>query len=178
MKPRLNVGCGRYPLLGWMNLDSSSEALADVYQSATPLQFPDEWFSEIFAGHFLEHLTREDGLQFLKDAYRCLEPGGKLGIVVPDTKAVMCAWLNRIGRTVEYPEGVFNAIDDLDAVCHLFLYSTAQESNHLWSYDRDTLARILTEAGFRVTKEIDRMSDPRITVGAWYQVGLEAVKEC
>jgi hypothetical protein len=67
-------------------------------------------------------------------------------------------------------------VNDLDAVCGMFLYSPLQTSPHKWSYDLGTLARILEGAGFTIAGEIDRYRDPRIPVGAWYQCGLEAVK--
>lgn len=65
---------------------------------------------------------------------------------------------------------------DLDEVCTLFLYSTAQASPHRWSYDLFTLRRALERAGFVVDAQIDRWRDPRLGTGQWYQMGLDCHK--
>ncbi len=173
---RLNVGCGVHPLLHWTNLDADPGAIADVYQHVPPLPFPEAGLDEIYAGHFLEHLTPEEATAFLAECQRCLVPGGRLGLVVPDTREVLTRWLQGAIDCVEYPAGTFHAVADLDAVCRLFLYSTVQDSPHRWSYDLGTLARLLERTGFLVTGEIDRYRDPRIPVGAFYQCGLDSIK--
>jgi hypothetical protein len=71
---------------------------------------------------------------------------------------------------------VYWPIADLHTICSLYLYSSVQPSRHQWSYDLGTLARACRMAGFEVTGEIHRYSDPRISVGAWYQVGVNCVK--
>jgi hypothetical protein len=106
-----------------------------------------------------------------------LVPGGRLGVVVPDTREIMRRWLAGDPTTFEMPVGRVSRVDDLDDVCALFLYSTIQPSRHRWSYDAGTLARALERVGLRPTDEIDRHADPRLAAGAWFQVGLDAVKE-
>lgn len=173
---RLNIGCGQHPLLFWQNLDGDPNAIADHYAIVPPLPFEDEAFDDIYAGHVLEHLSPRDAHRLLIECRRCLAPGGRLGIVVPDTREVLTRWLNNALDCVEYPEGVFHAVNDLDEICAVFLYSTVQASPHRWSYDLETLHRAIEAAGFVVTGEIDRYRDARIPVGAWYQCGLDAVK--
>ena len=38
----------------------------------------------VFSSHFLEHLTKTKGEQFLNDIYRIMKPGGLVRILVPD----------------------------------------------------------------------------------------------
>ena len=174
---RLNVGCGEWPLHYFVNLDADTSLLADLHVTVPPLPFDDGALDDIYAGHFLEHLAPAEAREFLAEAYRCLVPGGRLGIVVPDTREIMRRWLDGAMDHVEYPANRWHPVADLDAVCGLFLYSsTVQASRHQWSYDRYTLARLLTTAGFEVVQEIDRYTDPRIASGAWYQCGLDARK--
>lgn len=173
---RLNVGCGEWPLLYWVNLDASPNVHADIHQQVPPLPFEDGSLDEIYAGHCLEHLSQADAKAFLIECQRCLVPGGKLGIVVPDTREIMARYLRGDIDAVEFPAGVYRPIADLDQVCELFLYSTAQESPHQWSYDLATLKRLLEAHGFIVERQIDRYRDPRIPVGAWYQCGWDAHK--
>ncbi len=174
---RLCVGSGQFPLLYWTNCDSDPKAVADIYQHVPPIPFEDASLDEIYAGHVLEHMSREDTPVFLAECLRCLVPGGRLGVVVPDTREIMTRWLNGSIDCVELPTSTWHAVADLDAVCELFLYSTAQDSRHLWNYDLSTLARLLESAGFTVTGEIDRYRDPRLGTGQWYQCGLDVVKQ-
>ena len=141
-----------------------------------PLPFGDESLTEIWACHMLEHLEPDQARDFLAECWRALRPGGALGLVVPDTREIMRRSALRIPTTVEYPQGNFLDVTDLDAVCELFLYSSLQPSGHRWSFDSESLRRLIERAGFQVVSEIDRWHDPRIPVGAWYQVGLQAVK--
>jgi predicted SAM-dependent methyltransferase len=173
---RLNVGCGQHPLLYWTNLDADPACPADIHQAVPPLPFTNESLEEIYAGHFLEHLDPSTARVFLQECHRVLVPDGKLGIVVPDTFEVARRYVLGMPDRVEYPAGVWRSVRDLDAVCALFLYSTVQDSPHRWSYDRDTLMRLLVSCGFRVGLEIDRFTDPRIPVGGWYQCGWDAFK--
>lgn len=173
---RLNIGCGEWPLYYWINLDANPAMRADIHATVPPIPFEDEELDEIYAGHMLEHLDSKTARVFLSECYRCLKHGGRLGLVVPDTREIMRRWLNGAIDCVEFPENEYWAIDDLDAVCALFLYSTAQSSPHKWSYDSTTLARIMREAGFVDLCVIDRYRDPRISVGAWYQCGWDGAK--
>ena len=173
---RLNVGSGQAPLAYWTNLDESEDALADIRIHVPPLPQETGSLDEIYAGHFLEHLTPEEADAFIDECHRCLGPKGTLGIVVPDTREIMKRHLRGDLDEVEWPRGVWHRVRDLDALCRLFIYSTVQPSPHKWSYDLLTLKRLLQRHGFEVVRPIDRFSDPRIPVGAWYQCGWDAVK--
>jgi predicted SAM-dependent methyltransferase len=174
---RLNVGCGDYPMRYWMNLDADPQKPAQIHAAAPPIPYDDETLLEIYAGHFLEHLTQGDAADFIAECYRCLKPGGKLGIVVPDTREVMRRYLAGAIDAVEYPANTWWPVADLNAVCAMFLYSTVQDSQqHQWAYDMETLAQAMAVAGFERLHEIDRYRDPRIAQGAWYQCGISGYK--
>ena len=173
---RVNLGCGDHPLNGWVNVDADVACPADVYTVLPALPFADASCEDIYAGHLLEHLTHEDGASLLAECLRVLVPGGRLGVLVPDTRAIMGTWLGQVPARVEFPLGTWRDVRDLDEVCALFLFSTVQPSHHLWAYDLDTLGRALTRAGFVVTGTIDRFNDPRVALGAWYQCGLDERK--
>ncbi len=173
---RLNVGCGRYPLRYYTNLDADVTARADVHCRVPPLPYADESLDEVWACHFLEHLPPEEGFAFLRECYRCLVPGGQLGVVVPDTREIARRYLAGAIDHIEYPEGVYWPVASLDTLCSLFFYSTAQDSPHRWCYDAQTLAQRLRRAGFERLREIDRYTDPRLGSGQWYQCGWQAYK--
>lgn len=173
---RWNIGCGDWKIAYWTNVDSNPDVEADIHATVPPIPAADASIDEIWACHFLEHLGYGGGLEFLRECMRCLAPGGRVGIVVPDTREIVKRYLAGAIDQVEWPYRQWHAVKDLDDVCALFLYSTVQESPHRWSYDADTLGRIMTRAGFVGLREIDRYREPRIGQGAWYQVGLWGFK--
>jgi hypothetical protein len=175
---RLNVGCGDWPLLWWQNLDSNPACPADIHADATEylLSVDEGTFAEIYAGHFLEHLSFPEAQTFLAAAYRALQPGGKLGVVVPDTREILKRWLAGTIDAVEYPLGQWHSMDDLDEICHLFVYSDVQDSPHRWAWELKTLGRAMAAAGLEALREIDRYRDPRLGNGNWYQAGVDGFK--
>lgn len=175
---RLNIGSGDLPMRmsGWLNVDETAYPGVDVVRRVPPLPWVDETVTEIYAGHFLEHLDREEGAEFLRECHRVLEHRGKLGILVPDMAELFYRYVSDVPAPAEYPAGRHRDLRDLDEMNDMIIFSTAQPSHHKWSYDRVTLRRALERAGFQVLGEFDRFRDPRIAVGAWYQIGLEALK--
>lgn len=173
---RLNCGSGEWALPGFTNIDSTAFDGVDLVATVPPIPCLDCSVDEVFACHFLEHLDQPTGAEFLRECYRVLKPGGQLGVVVPDTWRIMAEYVKHSAIGVEYPCGVLRAVDDLDEVCALFLYSTVQPSSHKWSYDGRTLQRAMILAGFVDFVEIDRFNDPRLGSGQWYQGGWQASK--
>lgn len=172
---RLNLGCGAYRLEGWDNWDADPETPADRHFHAPPIPVGDRTVDEIYCGHLLEHFEPDEADELLRECRRVLVPGGRLGVVVPDTRAVLARYLEQRHEVVEVPEGVFWNLDDLDSVCRVFLYSTIQPSRHKWSYDGATLRRALVRNGFRLEGDIAR-DDPRLSVPSWWDCGVDCTK--
>lgn len=174
---RLNIGSGEWLIGGYVNIDADPAQPVDLVATVPPIPYSDESVDEVWSCHFLEHLDQPTGAEFLRECYRVLKPGGLLGVVVPDTRAIAAAYLE--GRlAVEEPNsgGRLRWMRDLDDVCALFLFSTVQPSHHQWAYDLSTLTRALDRAGFPTMREIDRFRDPRLGTPQWYQCGAEALK--
>ena len=176
---RLNIGCGEYRMraAGWVNVDEMKESAADLVLHVPPLPWETESVAEIYAGHFFEHLDHAEGADFLDECYRVLQPMGKLGLMVPDTREVMRRYILNEPAPMEFPAGSHRDLRDLDACCSMLLFSTDQPSRHRWAYDKFTLTRAMKRAGFTDIVEFDRFNDPRVAVGAWYQFGLDCTKE-
>jgi SAM-dependent methyltransferase len=172
---KLNLGCGAYPIPGWENWDADPETPADRHYSVPPIPAPDDSVAEVYLGHLLEHFEPEEGGELLRECRRVLVPGGRLGVVVPDTRAVLARYLEQRHEVVECPAGVYWNLDDLDSVCAWCLYSTIQPSRHKWAYDGATLRRALVRAGFRLGEPIPR-DDPRLSVPSWWDMGLDCWK--
>jgi predicted SAM-dependent methyltransferase len=113
---RLNVGSGPVPIPYWTNLDESPNVPADIRQHVPPIPFDNETLDEIYAGHVIEHMTRPDAVEFLKECHRCLVPGGRIGVLVPDTREIVLRYLRGDIDEIEFPHGQWWKIRDLDAV--------------------------------------------------------------
>ena len=87
MEPRrLNVGCGRNILPGWVNLDFAPlpgvDIVADLESCKEQrLPFPDNYFDEFLMSHVLEHIRNL--LPLIEELYRVAKPGAKATIRVP-----------------------------------------------------------------------------------------------
>jgi predicted SAM-dependent methyltransferase len=76
---KLNLGCGRYALDGYENLDRVLGT--EIY----PLpQYEDETVDEVRASHVLEHFPHGEVSHVVNEWARVLKPGGWLKIAVPD----------------------------------------------------------------------------------------------
>jgi SAM-dependent methyltransferase len=83
MGRRLNLGCGRKPLAGAVNLDVSDRVGADVVHDLNrrPWPLPDNWFDEVHMYDVIEHLT--DVVGTLEEIHRICRRGAVLHVTVP-----------------------------------------------------------------------------------------------
>jgi predicted SAM-dependent methyltransferase len=175
---RLNLGSGAYSLPqrdSWVNVDEDPETPADRHYHVPPIPYQDGAVAEIYCGHLLEHFEPREADRFLQDCRRVLAPGGRLGVVVPDTRAVLARYLEQRHEGVEVPQNTFWNLDDLDDVCAVFLYSTIQPSRHKWAYDDHTLRKALVRNGFILGGPIPK-DDPRLSVPSWWDLSTDAFK--
>lgn len=75
---RLNLGCGRNHLEGWVNVDSvalpSVDVVADLDRCReVPLPFADDSVDELLLSHVLEHVG--DTLALMQELHRIAKPG-------------------------------------------------------------------------------------------------------
>ena len=93
---KINMGCGRTIMRGWVNVDKFEYPLpADIRSYTTqyvkhdlntfPYPFEDNSADYIILSHVLEHL--DDVVAVMEECYRILKPRGKLEIVVPYYKS-------------------------------------------------------------------------------------------
>jgi len=148
---KLNVGSFINCFHGWVNidrLDLSEFARRNGYtfkqlDVRNGLPYQDESVDIILASHFLEHLNREEGEQFLKECFRVLKPRGVIRLSVPDSKLLVQKYLK--GEIMEYRHvnvGVENAGDEAEALFHLLL------AGHKTVYDEKSLKGLLEKIGF------------------------------
>jgi predicted SAM-dependent methyltransferase len=86
---KLNLGCGKCYIPGWVNLDLFSNNKADIYADVTALPFEREEFDLIYASHILEHIHRHKIVATLTHWKDLLKHGGTLRLAVPNFGAVV-----------------------------------------------------------------------------------------
>ncbi len=90
MKTYLNLGCGNRYHKDWTNIDFVSNS--DDVQAHNLLQgipFSDNTFEVVYHSHVLEHFSKVDGKDFIKECYRVLKPKGIIRIAVPDLEQIV-----------------------------------------------------------------------------------------
>jgi hypothetical protein len=82
---KLNIGSGKSPKEGFINVDQYAMEGVDVLLDAGVDAWPwgDNTVEELFASHFLEHLTQDQRVHFFNEACRVMAPGAKATIITP-----------------------------------------------------------------------------------------------
>lgn len=128
----LNVGCHDIHLKDFVNIDLDPAMKPDLVLDATklPTAFAPGTVDFIYCGHFLEHLSIEQGKQVAKDFFSLLRDYGSVEIVVPDYSKIPA------NATIEEREGILLA-----------------DGQHKSLMDIHRLRQYLTEAGFTTIVE-------------------------
>jgi predicted SAM-dependent methyltransferase len=87
---RLNLGCGKVPLAGYINVDQRDVSGVDIVADVGNLSLPEGSVREIFSAHLLEHFPNEQlRRRLLPYWFRLLSPHGLFRAVVPDGDAML-----------------------------------------------------------------------------------------
>ena len=68
-----------------------------------PLPFPEDTFDAVYALHIIEHLTPEEGQEFVAEVFRVLRPGGIFRVSTPDLEGIVRAYLERLDECAQQP---------------------------------------------------------------------------
>lgn len=190
----MHVGCGLKAPEGWINLDGSINAWFSNHAKFARLLSPiigkgwQNWpqgivwtslngklpfatssVNAIYTSHFVEHLTQKEAIYFLGEAYRILEPGGVIRIVVPDLAGAARAYIQA------FDAGDCSAANKL--LNSLYICKTNRMSvfrprdlfslwcdyqTHFWMYDPLSLKELLREQGFVDIDQLPALSSERI----------------
>lgn len=90
---RLNLGCGRVHLPGYVNIDKYRSS-ADLVMDVVKLPFPSNSVDEIFSSHMVEHMTYTEFVKGVKEWKRVLRKAGLLIIRCPNFEKRLRDWLN------------------------------------------------------------------------------------
>lgn len=156
----LEVGAGnKKGQNGWLTLDVNRNC--DLYWDLRKgIPFPDESISKIYSSHFLEHLSFEEGQQFLDECLRTLRQGGIFSISVPDAEIYIKGYLNGNLDRSKFLEGEPN--DKYTTKIDYINYIAYMGGHHKYMFDRENLLHILEAKGFKNVhlRDFDPELDP------------------
>jgi SAM-dependent methyltransferase len=98
------------------------------------IPLPTDCADYVFSSHFLEHLSKADGAQLIRESWRILKPGGIIRIAVPDLGQTIAAY--QAGHKAEAMDGIFAYLD------------LGYFARHRYMYDFDMLHDLLLQGGF------------------------------
>jgi predicted SAM-dependent methyltransferase len=150
---RLNIGSSGGHVDGWISIDiqRDPDGLCFRMDAAAPWPFHDGSAAAVNSEHFIEHLTRDHAAAYLREAFRVLRPGGLIRTSTPDLGGLAEAYVAKDPRALEvHRSHGYTASNHAGLVNNYFF-----QHGHRHIFDFDTLAELLTDAGF---VEIERAS--------------------
>jgi predicted SAM-dependent methyltransferase len=146
---KLHIGCGTLYKEGWINIDNNSDnniVKLDInHDLSTGLPFDKNSVDYMYNEHFIEHLSREDGLTFLKDCFRALKPGGVLRIACPDLDEIIKGYISDNWREFDWVKTYH--CEWIESRCQMMNVSL-NEWGHKYVYNKEELITRLVAAGF------------------------------
>jgi ubiquinone/menaquinone biosynthesis C-methylase UbiE len=135
---KINAGCGRHKLPGFVNVDVQGDPDLTADLRAIPL--PDGCADELQAMHVIEHFYLWETPAVLTEWRRLLKPGGRLVLELPNLEAA-CR----------------NVLAGLPDQMGLWpLYGDPSHADpfmcHRWAYTPASIKALLAEHGFRSIK--------------------------
>jgi predicted SAM-dependent methyltransferase len=146
----VHLGCGNALLAGWLNLDcypppriANMEILTLDLRRGLPLTTGS--VEALFSEHFLEHLPYETvGSVILPEIRRVLQCGGKLRIGIPNGEYFVDQYVaHRLAKHDPIYEQHLEGKTPMTV-----LNEIAHGYGHYFAYDFETMARLLSAAGF------------------------------
>lgn len=93
----LNLGCGQKYHKDWINIDfisNSDNVIPHNLLEGIPLE--NKSVNVVYHSHVLEHFSKIDGLNFVKECFRVLKPSGIIRIAVPDLETIAKEYLKNL----------------------------------------------------------------------------------
>jgi predicted SAM-dependent methyltransferase len=150
MRLLVNVGCGASGLAGWVNVDGSrAPGVTCVYDCRRRIPLASGCARAIFVEHLVEHLDYdEEAPRFLAECLRVLEPSGVLRVIVPDGEKYLKAYAAGGWKELEAFSPLMRLTDKFCTPMEVVNAHFRQAGQHRFSYDCETLSRLLARSGF------------------------------
>lgn len=167
---RFHVGCGNVLLRDWLNITYDASEIYGVllnrrdglllsYDLRKRWPVEDGSLDFVAGSHFIEHLDLNHGIQFAREAYRCLKKGGVVRLSCPDLEIYAKNYVERNKRFFDHPKVrewcAFKQADTPGEILAAKAYDSG--GSHQWFYDFESLKHVLQLAGFSVVKRCGRL---------------------
>ncbi|MEZ4958753.1 MAG: hypothetical protein R2830_02930 [Saprospiraceae bacterium] len=149
---KINFGCGPLAHPGWVNVDYIKSENTYYYDLRDKLPLKGGIASNIHCEHFMEHLTQEDAIQFMKECFRLLQPGGLFRIIVPDAEKYIKAYAKNDDDYFSHLSKLGNAAHPFRTKIEIINQMFRMGGDHLFAWDFETMSLYLKEAGFSKVK--------------------------
>lgn len=165
---KYNLGCGSLLYEGflnigyWENLGQGSiykdlNGTHNTYMLNHDLRngipAKDNSLELIYHCHMLEHISYKDGIEFIRECYRTLKPGGKMRIIVPDLEL----WINAYTQDNKFFLQEYRKILDSEIYqtkASIFM-GMLHNHDHKCGYDYESLSWVLNHVGFnKITRTL------------------------
>jgi predicted SAM-dependent methyltransferase len=158
---RLHIGCGFNFVPGWINVGLFEEDFL-AYGAVTEnnglvlhvditkdFPFQDDALTAIYASHFIEHFSFEEGLSLARTFHASLKQGGIARLTFPDLEIWVRKYFENDGQFFEKYKGFFvnSPRTKIRTKGEVFM-SQLHGWGHKWGYDYESAAHLLTLAGF------------------------------
>lgn len=153
---RLHIGCGGDFKGEYINVDFYDTSVCDVKSDIITLsEFPDNFASEIFHMHLMEHIDANEGIEAIRNWYRVMAPGGKLVFETPEADETFRMWLamNYHNRW-EHVQNLWHGYR-----MQIWGSQDAPGQQHKIIYDKERMYNLLKDAGFRDIT-VENINDP------------------
>ncbi|MGC9070210.1 MAG: class I SAM-dependent methyltransferase [Elusimicrobiales bacterium] len=138
---KLNAGCGREKLKGYINIDINPAFKPDYIMAVWDLDFDDMVFDEILAKQVIEHLGYFKTIYFLSEALRTLKYEKILIIETVDVEESFKLFLENKDKDVK------------ERICGWIFGSETEYMNHIYCFPEELLERLFERIGFEIVKK-------------------------
>jgi len=167
---KIHLGCGPVIMDGYLNVDvESSPGVYSYDLSKFPwAAFRNDYFSEAFCAHTIEHFSLYDAKLFLREVHRILKPDGRLFLYAPEIKLAFEDYLLGYHQRPDCAPPERRIYGQTPDGSH-FPLAQIHKYGYTAELDRpNNIIELLRDAGFR---EVNKIT-PRF-VDEW---GVEAIK--
>jgi predicted SAM-dependent methyltransferase len=167
---KLQLGCGKNLLDGWLNTDIYTTQGPDVAFLDATVRFPfdDGTFDYVFSEHQIEHIPYKHGQFMLQECFRVLKPGGRVRIATPNMAKILALYTDhpdeRQQRYIRW--SVDRNSKDVGIYSGAHVINTFFTSwGHRFIYDTTTMSQLMASAGFVDIREHppEKSDDPNLT---------------
>lgn len=166
---KYHIGCGSILAKGFLNIDDAPLGNQydfrehNIYEAkempgafilkhdlSKGIPARNDFLQRIYHSHFFEHLSRDQGVQFLKDCYRSLEVGGIMRFALPDFRLWCTNYVNGKGAFFDWYRNNFLPEHEFHYHTHAQIFTgMLYNHGHQMAYDFESLSSLLTKIGFK-----------------------------